>query len=44
MYKFNIKIGMDSKATLFSKGMSHVFSHVSLIRKETARIIDNSWL
>lgn len=44
MYKFNIKICMDSKAALSSKGMSHVFSHVALKRKETARIIDNCWL
>lgn len=44
MYKFNIKICMDGKAALSSKGMSDVFSHVPLKRKETTRIIDNSWL
>lgn len=35
---------MAGKAALTSKGISHVFSHVPLKRKETARIIGNSWL
>lgn len=44
MYKFNITICTDGKAAPPSKGMSRVFSHVPLKRKETAGIIDNSWL